>query len=101
MDPLKKWINDIFGILPSWELGEEDNRLAEQDVNSKRWNRLLNIAGFERIDLVAYGYLFNNVTARPARGEKKSRNGSPSCTRATCRTLPNKSFSSFASEVMS
>ena len=56
-----------------WELGEEDDRLAERDVNSKRSNRELSIVGFKRIDIVAYGHLLNNITARPVWEKKKSK----------------------------
>ena len=50
MDSFREWINYVLGNLLVWELGEEDSRLAEQGVNSKRSNREPKSAGLEKID---------------------------------------------------
>ncbi|KAI1379651.1 fatty acid synthase S-acetyltransferase [Hypoxylon crocopeplum] len=45
-----KWINYIFGVLPSWWYGSADGRPNEPYFDVKRWESEVLTAGFERIE---------------------------------------------------
>jgi Methyltransferase domain len=48
--PSSKWVNYIFGVLPSWWCGSADGRLDEPYVGTKRWESELFAAGFDGIE---------------------------------------------------
>ena len=47
--PSSKWVNYIFGLLPSWWCGSTDGRQNEPYVSTERWRSELSTAGFDHI----------------------------------------------------
>lgn len=56
LNPIAKCVNFIFGMLPGWWLGAEDERLSEPYVSPDRWERELQAAGFKGADAAVYDH---------------------------------------------
>lgn len=48
--PSSKWVNYIFGVLPSWWCGSMDNRVDEPYIGRERWESELCAAGFDPVE---------------------------------------------------
>lgn len=56
LNPIAKCVNFIFGMLPGWWLGADDNRLSEPYISPDRWERELQAAGFKGADAAVYDH---------------------------------------------
>ena len=52
--PSARWLNFVFGVLPGWWNGAEDDRAEQPFVAPERWERELIQAGFEGLEAVIY-----------------------------------------------
>lgn len=71
LTPTSKWVNYIWGTLPGWWYGENDDRVQEPYVGVKRWLSELQAAGFRVPDAVVLDspepyQLGAVIVARPA-----------------------------------
>ncbi|EME79084.1 uncharacterized protein MYCFIDRAFT_166988 [Pseudocercospora fijiensis CIRAD86] len=65
-----KWLNYIFGLMPSWWNGEADGRVTEPYITPELWRALLSDAGFSSIEGPVYDtnppfQLSATIVARP------------------------------------
>ncbi|PGH10329.1 hypothetical protein GX51_00086 [Blastomyces parvus] len=82
LDSSSKWVNYIFGLLPGWWLGEEDNRPNEPYVKPARWVAELARAGFGKLDAVCQDanepFQLNSIfVARPVANKEADKNNKP------------------------
>lgn len=56
LNPVAKCVNFIFGMLPGWWLGADDDRFSEPYVSPDRWSRELQAAGFNGADAAVYDH---------------------------------------------
>lgn len=65
-----KWVNYVFGVLPTWWLGAADERAEEPYVSPERWQSELAAAEFCEIEGIISDQLTTTIVARNASSSK-------------------------------